>query len=849
MYSKKNLIARIDCCIDRDADSFCANGSTSIVHSPIGSYREAAAEPLARFVYRFGVENIGRPHLALVRYPDDKRRFMLIGDGTSYDLSTGVITGHAFPVSGKMQELNQVFWPRWKDCTLGFTTWGYGEPAAAASIEIYELEELPPLDIPNHPGNRELGIQYEDCCGTGASEGARTFSEWLDRVITYAKHTGQNLLSYPIAWYHGPIFPSRTERGDVFSIVVAEDRRQYIAWTDDPPDWPATLLERFEQEGLEFQGVLTLLRLSSLMRKFDPDLERILSGGDTLHNMLWNDHVQAGTMDWTTVYNTLNFPAILDRPDPISLKPDFAWAYGESTEHTYRENAPYRPGPIFNPLHPEVQDAVREFFHEIAERYGRFSSFKGVAVTMWAPTMLWFGSLHSGYDDVTIRLFEKETGIEVPVDPLDRQRFSKRYQYLTFQCRQAWIDWRCRKIRDFICELRDTLVSVRPDLRLTLNLWSEPYVPAVLGAGRAEHQIYARPGTHQLYKEAGLDMRLFEREANIEFDLQTEGGGRDRSPSNQPGSKLEQFFMFRDHDFLDEETNTALRSQAQPGVFIFNAWHEAWGKHLWFANDAADPNLPDIAETYGQRSGKSFRINSVYAKDGFWWDSELRISPAFPPAPHFLEQYAHALAEYDATRITRGGLFLDKAHAEEVRRFASAYRALPRVRFATVGQSTDPVAVRTAVHEGRRYIYLVNREWYPIQVTLVLQGKIEPVLDLAKEQELPASDALVIDLGGYGLRALATSPSVDVVDSSVVPPVDIVESLTSHASIVQERILELQAGGRHLAGLSTISTRIADAVNHRHYALLRRLLTSYPARKAMELEASATSLNSASIPA
>ena len=29
-----------------------------------------------------------------------------------------------------------------------FMTWGQGEPAAAASIEIYELAELPPLACP-----------------------------------------------------------------------------------------------------------------------------------------------------------------------------------------------------------------------------------------------------------------------------------------------------------------------------------------------------------------------------------------------------------------------------------------------------------------------------------------------------------------------------------------------------------------------------------------------------------------------------------------------------------------------------------------------------------------------------
>lgn len=53
-----------------------------------------------------------------------------------------------------------------------------------------------------------------------------------------------------------------------------------------------------------------------------------------------------------------------------------------------------------------------------------------------------------------------------------------------------------------------------------------------------------------------------------------------------------------------------------------------------------------------------------------------------------MEQYAHSVAELDALRITRGGLFMDKCHTDELRRFALAYRALPRKKFETVSQKT-----------------------------------------------------------------------------------------------------------------------------------------------------------------
>jgi hypothetical protein len=82
------------------------------------------------------------------------------------------------------------------------------------------------------------------------------------------------------------------------------------------------------------------------------------------------------------------------------------------------------------------------------------------------------------------------------------------------------------------------------------------------------------------------------------------------------------------------------------------------------------------------------RINSIYPLDGFWWDSQLRITPAFPAGVHFLEPYAHAVAELDALRVTRAGLFLDKAHGDELRRFAAAYRALPRKKLERVGGTT-----------------------------------------------------------------------------------------------------------------------------------------------------------------
>ena len=185
-------------------------------------------------------------------------------------------------------------------------------------------------------------------------------------------------------------------------------------------------------------------------------------------------------------------------------------------------------------------------------------------------------------------------------------------------------------------------------------------------------------------------------------------------------------------------TSTPLASQpsadsAAPARSSSIAGFESWGKYVWFRPEEDDPNAAALSDLDGQPAEGILRANSEYPHDDFWWDSQSRITPAFPAAPHFLEPYAHALAELDACRITRGGLFLDKAHGEALQQFARAYRPLPAVRFDTVGHTTDPVAARTAVENRRRYWYAVNREYYPIDIEVDFSAVPADMHDLAAD--------------------------------------------------------------------------------------------------------------------
>ncbi len=841
--SKNRLVYRIDCTQDYPPEHYFESGGAQVVDSAAGQYRESGPAPSALFGYRFSIEDVGTPHLLVVRYPDDKRRFMCIMDGTTYDASTGVFTNWAQPLTGAMQEVRQVFWPRWKDCSLLFLTWGEGEPAAAASIEIWELDDLPPQEIPGDPNDgsrRELGIQYEDPCGIGLAEGSMNREQWMDRLIAYARYSGQSLLAYPMAWYHGPLFPSEREPSGAMEVVAAPDRSLYSRWTSQPVDWYATLLEQFEREGLSFQGSLTLMRLGSLMENMNIDLDAIKKGADTYNNMLWNDCVQESTRDWTPLYSVINFKAIAEvlkekpyiEPYGGDLPP---FAYGE------RFNPAYPMGPMFNPLHPVVQEAILGFVEEIGKRYAKFPAFKGISFNMYASCMPWFGSLRSGYDDYSVRLFEVETGITVPVDAQAPNRFSQRYAFLTQVCRPAWVAWRCQEVRELFGKIHRALTAARPDLRVTVTLWSETVIMGLLGPASASHQLYARLATVDLYREAGIDMDLYHDLPGLEVDVE-QGNPRDRGghPPNPTGGvnlTAEQACMYRDFDFLDQESLHAESHLPRPGVFIFNCWVESWGKHTWALPQPDDLNAAELAIMDGQPAEGMFRINSEYPEQGFWWDSQWRITHSFPGGVHFMEPYAHAVAELDACRITRGGLFLDKAHSEALQRFARTYRALPRERFGTIGATTDPVAVRTLLHDGTRYLYAINRDYYPVALEITFNSPAEDMRDLSNDGPVAAGTSWQGTLAPYELRAFTLSPAVAITGFTAAPPQDIQKALVVEAENALRLFARVRAKGARIPGLDLFEKRIQTALAEGRYAWLRRALTGYIVRHCRELTA------------
>jgi hypothetical protein len=364
-----------------------------------------------------------------------------------------------------------------------------------------------------------------------------------------------------------------------------------------------------------------------------------------------------------------------------------------------------------------------------------------------------------------------------------------------------------------------------------------------MGMPTAAHQIEARPSMYEFYRDAGIDMALYGDTPGLVIDRgmgnPRDRGGHGANPAGGVNLPIEALTMYRDFDFLDQPALDACHAQKQPGAFIFNCWVEAWGEHVWFQPDAGDTNLAQVAVMDGKPAEGVLRMNSRYPEDGFWWDSQLRITPPFQGGVHFLEPFAQAVADLDACRITRGGLFLDTAHSAMCQSFARAYRALPRETFENVGDATDPVAVRTRLYEGAQYFYAVNREYYPIEIEIAFTSAPEGLRDLATNESIEAGAVWRLSLGPYELRAFRMEPAASVESFTPHLPPEMLAELSARTEAALRAIETTRKAGHSIAGMDRMEVALRDALMQSRLAWLRRALNSYIVRKAVSRQPTA----------
>ena len=394
-------------------------------------YLEAGTNACDRFAVRFDLgEKAGREaplYVFEIDYPDDAKRtadlvIQRVSGGGAYAMQVGYAAGDEYPNTGKILTHRVLYWTRGRDVALLAMTARAGAPAAIAAVRVYRVKgnALPAADVREPPpapgaavGRRLAALYYEDpSIGSdfATPSGGRRRADLeddIDRTAALMKFTGENLFSYPGAWYQGLIDEEYNPRHHAIDFLDA---------------W----YEKFDREGL------------FVIPTVNPNV--MPTPGLTVTRAMMED----GSL----------------HPTPFAIhdtgKPN--WGHWHDTP------------PNFNIHHPDVQREVARFVDALAEQGAAHPSFKGVCLHVTRHGFLSFGDAQSGYNDYTVAAFAKAKGLTLPAGLKAKPLRGADYAaWLRANAWEDWIQWRCDVVTAFYAKLAKSLAARRPDLALWVN--------------------------------------------------------------------------------------------------------------------------------------------------------------------------------------------------------------------------------------------------------------------------------------------------------------------------------------------------------------------------------------------
>lgn len=422
-------------------------------------YLEAGPQAGDRYALHFNIDTNAPLWVFEIDYPDDAVRTadLIIqkarSPGGDYTMQVGYATGDEYPNTGRILTHRVLYWASDPDVALIAMTARAGAPAALSAVRVYrvkggalpaaairEPKPVPPptglarawhdiqnfdkdrleerqkrlaKDAPRAGWNRVVALYFEDpAIGYDFAVPSDGFlpgdlGNLIDRTAALMKFTGENLLAYPGAWYHGLI-------GERYN-----PRRH-------APDFLSAWYAKFDREGLFLMPTVNL----NTMPVPDGLVTRASMSDGSLHGSVVAIH-DTGRPNWGGWHDT---------------------------------------PPNFNFHHPEVRRHISETIAALVEQGAGHPSFKGVCMHLTRHCFLWFGDEKSGYNDGTVEAFARAKGLALPdglkKDPLRGRAYAA---WLRANAWDDWLQWRCDVVTDFYVKEARKLAARRPDLKLWLN--------------------------------------------------------------------------------------------------------------------------------------------------------------------------------------------------------------------------------------------------------------------------------------------------------------------------------------------------------------------------------------------
>ena len=692
-------------------------GGVKIVKSPIGRYLEAGARKEHRFAFEvpFPEEYLdGQPVMLEVEWPDDKPRSMGLymypesKHAQHRDrLGGGIQSGIEYPLTGKLQKTRYLFHPGLKSYLFEARTMIGEFPAAIANFRVYAIENkrLPRLAV-NYPKDlppRRFGHLDED------------------------ETPDQNL---------GWDYQDRSN-----AQVMTERLLDYLDYTGQNA-WQYPFM-RYTGYNFSMEGALHTLypyRADAYRYMVDAMSRR---GKSMIANL-----------------NLFTLPELKMLPDRTEEYVKNGWTLTKYNDPPVRPNQYTRP----NHANPDVRAMVARHVKETAQRFGTLTGLDGI--NFCTGKIGFYPSLDYGYDDYTVDLFSRETGIAMAAKSgADRRAFLTREPQLG-----AWLKWRAGHSVELFRQIRTEMDGISPDLAL--------YLTVPVTAGSAAHELGGPPLEYTtLFGELQAIKGIY------------------LVPSRNATAHRWRLHWGKPADGF----NDLLFNPAETAPFMNGKFGFVDGYHNYF------------------ESFNGSLKNDVYA--GYFQNADVK-----PFGRYFLKELAFAVSAMDAQRILIGGQPLGTwGRDAESREFARAYCALPALPFESAPGSQDPVTVRYLNTAKGSYLYAVSMLWNDCESTLTLSS--ETPLQDRSTGEMIANGQL--GLKPFELRSFySVDPHVKVTAVETTTPGTVTTFYRDQLERTQKAVAKLCAEKIDCSEAEVTLARMKELLTIGQFAELHRLLFS-----------------------
>jgi len=706
---KLRLIDEIDCADPKDKHFYVGDDECRIVEGPSGKYRESGPggiyekskdlkewpEPHSTshkgwFGYRYKTAGLGVPHIIEVDYPDDAWRDFIIITGETiifhYMPASQVTTGIEYPLTGKMLTTRFIVWPRTKSPDIHVLNTMKHSRAAMSKIRVYAVEGgLPAMGAPAK--------------GFGGRKAGWFFFEPRIADLFY----GNSVTDADLA-PRGKMARYNTTRQSV--IEAADHFGEYA----------------------RFMGFNTMFSFNPVDRGFYKTQPGWVPTPDELERIVVLKCGQYG-IDYIKAIGLFTLPPTLmeekfaGHPAP---KPHFQVSRDGRFARLKRDrHLIVHATPGYDPLHPAREEYLRHRIARSLERYSDCPAFKGFGFSLAGHLVsedFAYRSIHWGYSDYDIGLFEKDTGVKVPVGKDDPEKYRKRFDWLMANKKKDWIDWRCRKIEEVLLRTIKFARSKRPGIKFHFLIHHATDFLYLHGA--KYNRLSEKPGgILEMFRGKGFDLERLARHPEIVINAPFEMAD---SPvaAPRPGP---------------------LKGPARicSGALIYS--------HLEYASD----------KFFGQIRHKE--NSALYSIRKLYPEFEKFSLPHFITGDarhggHDLAGFAQALVWGDKQDIMTGGDANTALIEPSLRGFLRKYRSLPGVGFTPYpgNAQLDPVALWSGKHESLNWVYVVNRAEFPVKVKVLWKGSQGFLADSVTGAKLAEPEngelSLNLEFSPYGLK-------------------------------------------------------------------------------------------------